>query len=104
MIEKKTHRTKNRAHCPECHGAITERTITLTYTQGEVVLQIRDVPAWVCAKCGKQVVTGDTANRVSAILQRLEKNVSLQHLSDDVLQLRNAVNQVKSANLEVAFA
>ena len=104
MTQKRNHKTNHKARCPECSGTVVARAITLTYAQGEITLQIRDVPALVCARCGKQVVSGEAANRISEILQRLEKNASLRHLSDEVLQLRSAVNQVKAANLEVAFA
>ena len=41
------------SQCPECGGIMNWEHITLTYERGGVALQIKGVPAWVCAECGK---------------------------------------------------
>jgi YgiT-type zinc finger domain-containing protein len=48
-----------------------ERT-TLTYERDGVALQVKYVPAWVCAGCGKRLLTGKVATQVEDMLDRLE--------------------------------
>ncbi len=42
----------------------------------------------VCSNCGKQLVTGDVAHQISDILRLVGKHAALQHLSEDIRQLR----------------
>ncbi|MBL7064976.1 MAG: YgiT-type zinc finger protein [Anaerolineae bacterium] len=78
--------------------------ITLTYKRDGVALQIKDVPAWVCAGCGKRLLTGKVATQVDDILNRLEKNLVFEYLKEDVARFQRAVSQVRSANLELVYA
>ncbi len=91
--------------CPECHlDAMRQSVITMTYPQDGITLRIINVPALVCANCGKQLVTGDVAHQISDLLQQVERNAVLQHLSQDIYQLRAQVAQVRSAHVELAYA
>ncbi len=78
--------------------------ITLTYERDGITLQIKDVPAWVCADCGKRLLTGEVATQVDDILNRLEKNLVFERLREDVTRFQHIVSQVRSANLELVYA
>ncbi len=79
-------------------------TVTLAYPQDGVILRMINVPALVCSNCGKQVVTGDVAHQISDILQLVGRHAALQHLSQDIRQLRAQVTQVQSASVELVYA
>lgn len=91
--------------CPECRvGTMTRRKVTLSYDHDGILLEIQDVPAFVCSHCGKRLISGDVAHQVSELLQQVEATASLQRLSEDVARLRRDVTQVRRANLELAYA
>ena len=94
----------NRLPCPECGLTAMEEAITLTYPQDGITLRINNVPALMCSNCGKQLVTGNVAHQISNILQQVESHAALQHLSQDIYQLRAQFAQVKSASIELAYA
>jgi len=58
--------------CPECHGPMPLEKITVTYERDGVVLLVKEVPAWVCAQCGKRLITGEVATQVSDLLDHLK--------------------------------
>jgi len=60
--------------------------ITLTYERDGVALQIKYVPAWVCADCGKRLLTGEVVTQVDDVLNRLEKNLVFEHLKEGVVR------------------
>ncbi|MBM4459960.1 MAG: YgiT-type zinc finger protein [Chloroflexi bacterium] len=91
--------------CPECGlQTMEESTVTLAYPQEGVILRMVNVPALVCSNCGKQLVTGDVAHQISNILQQVGNHVALQHVSQDIRQLRAQVSQVQSASVELIYA
>jgi YgiT-type zinc finger domain-containing protein len=91
--------------CPECGlDTMEQSSISLAYPQDGVILRMINVPALVCSNCGKQLVTGDVAHQISDMLQRVGRHAALQHLSQDIRQLRAQVTQVQSASVELAYA
>ncbi|TEU17270.1 MAG: YgiT-type zinc finger protein [Anaerolineales bacterium] len=90
--------------CPECHGPMHLEKITVTYERDGVVLLVKEVPAWVCAQCGKRLITGKVATQVSDLLDRLEEQGALDQFRKDVDRLRRTVSQVRAANLELEYA
>jgi len=78
--------------------------ITLIYERDGVALQIKAVPAWVCAACGKRLLTGKVATQVEGILDRLEKDTVFEHLKKDIAHFQRTVSHVRAANLELVYA
>jgi len=89
--------------CPECHNPMRLEKIVLTYTQDGVQLEIRDVPAWVCSVCGKQLVTGEVASQVSHILDNLKQSGALEEFRADLSRFRQTVSHLRSAHLELVY-
>jgi YgiT-type zinc finger domain-containing protein len=103
--QKRLEEAMNRLPCPECGLDTMEKSfITLAYPQDGVTLRLINVPALVCSTCGKQLVTGDVAHQISDILQLVGRHAALQHLSQDIRQLRAQVTQVQSASVELVYA
>ena len=90
--------------CPQCQGVMHRQTITLAYEQEGITVQIQDVPAWVCSECDKRLISGEVANQVNELLNRLEEKGGLRQLQDDVARLQSDVSQVRAASLELALA
>ncbi len=59
--------------CSLCKGALHEgKTEFLVRVQNEVIV-VRDVPAYICDRCGEAYFTAETSRRIDAIMDRVHR-------------------------------
>jgi YgiT-type zinc finger domain-containing protein len=62
----------NAMKCVICkHGETRPGKATLSATEGDCTLVVKDVPADICSNCGEEYLSEDVGRRVSALLDEM---------------------------------
>jgi len=59
--------------CPLCGGKKEEGSTTFTVDLKETLVVVRDVPATLCAQCGNEWLSDQTASTLEKIVQDAKK-------------------------------
>ena len=62
--------------CPECGTPMQLKNITLHFERDGFSVDVNDVPAYVCSRCGTEIIAGATAEQVGRLVDHLFEAVS----------------------------
>ena len=54
--------------CTFCKGTLQEGTTEFIARIGDAVIVIRDVPAYICDRCGEAYYTVETSRKIDAVM------------------------------------
>ena len=66
--------------CAYCGGDLVERLTTFVYEDDDPFWIVRNVPAFVCARCGEKEYTQETTRRVLALLKQPPRPHEILHV------------------------
>lgn len=70
----------NMSQCVFCGGDLAEQLTTFVYEDGDQFWIVRNVPAFVCTRCGEKEYTQDTTHRVLALLKQPPRPREILHV------------------------
>lgn len=66
--------------CRFCDGSLVEQLTTFVHEDGDQFWIVRNVPAFVCTRCGEKEYTQETTQRVLSLLQRPPRPREILHV------------------------
>lgn len=60
--------------CPECNTTMEFKLITLRLERNDFSVTLSEVPAYVCPRCGTEIIPGETAEKISSFVEALFKS------------------------------
>lgn len=77
--EKESTFTANPEQCSLCKGKLEKGKTEITLKKDNVVISVRDVPAFICVNCGEAYFTPDISRKLDDVMSNLEKGELLTH-------------------------
>ena len=71
----------NLDYCPTCEGDVIQKMTTYSIDFGFGVVVVRDVPAFICQKCGTKWFDHDTTVRLDRIIKDAKKRHNVVEVS-----------------------
>lgn len=68
------------SQCVYCGGDLVEQLTTFVHEDGDQFWIVRNVPAFVCTRCGEKEYTQETTQRVLSLLQRPPRPREILHV------------------------
>lgn len=68
------------SQCVLCGGELAEQLTTFVYEDGDQFWIVRNVPAFVCTRCGEKEYTQDTTHGVLALLKQPPRSREILHV------------------------
>ena len=66
--------------CVYCGGDLVEQLTTFVYEDDDQFWVVRNVPAFVCTRCGEKEYTQETTHRVLALLKQPPRPCEILHV------------------------
>jgi len=66
--------------CYFCGGELKEELTTFVYQEGERIYLVKNVPAWVCQKCGEREYSQEVTHQVVNMLQQSPRSYEIAHV------------------------
>lgn len=68
------------SQCVFCGGDLVEQLTTFVHEDGDQFWIVRNVPAFVCTRCGEKEYTQETTQRVLALLKQPPRPREILHV------------------------
>ncbi len=65
--------------CSLCKGKLRKGKTEFTVKVGKEVISIKDVPAYVCQKCGESYFTPEISRKIDKVMREFHKGKLLAH-------------------------
>ena len=65
------------ASCYFCGGDLREELTTFIYQEGERIFLVKNVPEWVCQKCGEKEYSQHVTHRVVTLLRHSPRSYEI---------------------------
>lgn len=68
-------------YCPTCEGDITIKNTTYSFDFGFGVVVVRNVPAFICRKCGTKWFDNNTTDKLNRIVREAKERHNVVEVS-----------------------
>jgi len=77
--EKESTFTAKPERCSLCKGNINKGKTDLTLKKENVIISVKEIPAFICENCGEAYFTPEVSRKLDDVMSNLEKGELLAH-------------------------